>query len=359
MDNFNKWVGSIRSGRGFVSSLRSRWGPYAAASLTVLLPCFWQRTLFGGDLGSHVYNAWLTTVVEAGKAPGLHVVHPWTNVVFDDLLSGLMRFCSVGAAEHLASALAVQAFFWSAFWAVHVISGKMPWFLAPLIGVLAYGWVFNGGVLNYYISVAGALFILALLWRPSRSRAVAAIAVAVVTSRAQVLPLVWVFSVFVYKVLFDAYPRFRIMLFSVALVVLVSARLLLMSLFQAGWNFRQIEFMTGADQAYVFGREYRVIVVAIWLLCAAILFHRWRYEGLAWAGTAAVHLYLLSALAAFILPNWIQFPIYGIAFTSIDVRLSLMTAVVGTAVLGGVGLRSWMKVGTIGVAVLFAAFLFR
>jgi hypothetical protein len=359
MDNLNKRAGWIRSGRLFASSLRSRCGPYAAVSLTVLLPCFWQRTLFGGDLGSHVYTAWLTTVVEAGKAPGVHVVHPWTNVVLDDLLSGLMRFCSVGGAEHLASALAVLAFFWSAFWVVHVISGRTPWFLAPLIGVLAYGWVFNGGVLNYYISVAGALFILALLWRPSRLRTVAAVAVAIVTSRAQVLPLVWVFSVLFYKVLFDGYPRFRMMLFVAALVVMVSARLLLASLFQVGWDFSQVEFTTGADQAYVFGREYRVIVVAILLLCAGILLHRWHYEGSAWTGTAVVHLYLLSALAAFILPSWIQFPIYGIAFTSIHVRLSLMTGVVGAAILGGARPSSLMKVGIAGVAVLFAVFLFR
>ena len=67
-------------------------------SAAVLTPCFWHRNIAAGDLGSHVYNAWLAHLVERGQAPGLWLAQRWNNVLFDLLLDALGRFVSLHAA---------------------------------------------------------------------------------------------------------------------------------------------------------------------------------------------------------------------------------------------------------------------
>ncbi len=41
--------------------LRQYWLQAIAISAGLLIPCFWHRRIEAGDLGSHVYNAWLRT----------------------------------------------------------------------------------------------------------------------------------------------------------------------------------------------------------------------------------------------------------------------------------------------------------
>src|SRR5271156_4710337 len=42
-----------------------------AISAAVLAPVFWHRNIAAGDLGSHLYNAWLAQLIRHGYAPGL------------------------------------------------------------------------------------------------------------------------------------------------------------------------------------------------------------------------------------------------------------------------------------------------
>ena len=69
------------------------------------------------------------------------------------------------AAEKIVVSLCVLIFFWGIFAFVEAASGQPPWFLAPCIAVLSYGYSFNMGFLNYYLSLGLASFSLALLWR--------------------------------------------------------------------------------------------------------------------------------------------------------------------------------------------------
>jgi len=48
-------------------------GRIAALSLLVLAPCFWHSRIQAGDLSSHVYNAWLTGLLEQRPFPGLAI----------------------------------------------------------------------------------------------------------------------------------------------------------------------------------------------------------------------------------------------------------------------------------------------
>src|SRR5690348_9619742 len=69
--------------------VREHWLRFAAISITVLIPCFWHREIEADDLGSHLYNAWLVQLIHRARLPGVWLVHPWTNVLFDYMLSGL------------------------------------------------------------------------------------------------------------------------------------------------------------------------------------------------------------------------------------------------------------------------------
>src|SRR5208282_3072077 len=55
-------------------------------SALLLIPVFWHHHIEAGDLGSHVYNAWLAQLVQKGTAPGVYAVWQWNNVLFDLLL---------------------------------------------------------------------------------------------------------------------------------------------------------------------------------------------------------------------------------------------------------------------------------
>lgn len=130
---------------------------FVLVSLVMLIPCWWQPQIAAGDLGSHAYNAWLVQLIKQGKAPGLWIATGSTNVLFDFMLDGLIDKVGVVAAQRLAVGSCVLVFFWGAFALVTTIARKLPWFLTPLLAILAYGTVFNMGLFNYYLGGSLAL----------------------------------------------------------------------------------------------------------------------------------------------------------------------------------------------------------
>src|SRR5215470_11005952 len=92
--------------RAFQASPRpSRTSPAIRCALAAILlsvPCFWQPRIQADDLSSHLYNAWLANLAAAGRLPGLYTVPQFTNVLFDHLLSLLLKSGSVAFAEHTA-----------------------------------------------------------------------------------------------------------------------------------------------------------------------------------------------------------------------------------------------------------------
>jgi len=91
--------------------IADRWIRLLTISALILVPCFWHRHIEAGDLGSHVYNAWLAQLIEHGQAPGLRIAYPSSNILFDSLLSGLAKILGLHAAEILSVAIAVLIFF--------------------------------------------------------------------------------------------------------------------------------------------------------------------------------------------------------------------------------------------------------
>lgn len=136
-----------------------------AISAAMLVPCFWHSRIEAGDLASHTYDAWLAQLTERGQAPGLWLAKQWNNVLFDMSLSWLGGLVGLRLAEKLCVSAAILIFFWGAFAMIGAIARRAPWSLTPCIAMFAYGWTFQQGFLNYYISLGLAFFAVALLHR--------------------------------------------------------------------------------------------------------------------------------------------------------------------------------------------------
>ena len=148
-----------RSGLAAASQfLREHWLRVVAISIGVLTPSFWHQRIEAGDLASHTYNAWLVQLIESGQAPGLWLARQSTNILFDVTLSGLANLVPLRAAEKIVVAVSVLLFFWGAFAFICAVTRRIPWFLLPALAMFTYGWTFQQGFLNYYISLSLALW---------------------------------------------------------------------------------------------------------------------------------------------------------------------------------------------------------
>src|SRR5438105_14994579 len=88
---------------------------FASVSALLLIPCVWQPRVGIGDFPSHLYNAWLATLIEQGKLPGMVLAHLKTNVLVDLALVWLLKHCSVTVTERVVLGGSVVIFFWGVF----------------------------------------------------------------------------------------------------------------------------------------------------------------------------------------------------------------------------------------------------
>src|SRR5258708_37770302 len=131
--------------------LRANGVAVVLVSTLLLTPCFWHSHIQAGDLGSHVYNAWLAQLIEHHQTSGLTVVRQWNNVLFDLLLLHAGNLFGFAAAEKIVASFAVLVFFWGSFSFLVQLSGRLPCRLTPLLVVLSYAAVFYLGSTDYYL----------------------------------------------------------------------------------------------------------------------------------------------------------------------------------------------------------------
>lgn len=336
--------------------------PYLAASLVVLIPCFWQARIQASDLSSHVYNAWLAQLIERGQAPGLSLAFQSNNVLFDLMLSGLLRVFGAEAAQRIAVSLAVLVFFWGAFafvwsWAR---PRKAPWALAPCLAMLAYGWVFHMGLFNYYISLGLSLAALAVALRPRRWAMVAVVPLLATAYVAHALPAAWALGVVAYYWMARAIaPRYRILLAAGAVAGLMAVALVLYARFYGRWSAGQFVAVTGAEQLWVFGRHYVFLTAA--LLGVWVLWFRRLLETRGLARTLLdirLQLCLLCALSVIIIPGSVLLPAMRHTLNVMAQRMSLATAVLFCGVAAAVRLRRGEIVGLAAIAAVFFGCLY-
>src|SRR5437764_1215389 len=246
-----------------------------AISAVLLTPCFWHSRIQAGDLGSHVYNAWLGQLIESHQVSGLVIARQWNNVLFDVLLLHAGNHFGFVAAEKIVVSFAVLVFFWGAFSFLAEAAGKPPWKLTPFLFVLAYGYVFHMGFMNYYLSLGLAFFALALAWRGGAGNWLCALALSIVSLVAHPVGFVLCAAISAYVALWrrlSAERRPILPLLAVISAVLLKFYFIFNPALDANWREPPYARLLGQDQVDLFGHRFIVLsrVVLVWAMISAI-----------------------------------------------------------------------------------------
>jgi hypothetical protein len=343
------------------------WGTGAwviVLSLLLLAPCFWQARIQAGDLSSHLYNAWLAQLIARGQAPGLTLAAQSNNVLFDLMLSGLMRAFGAAAAQRIAVSAAVLVFFWGAFafvWSSSRLRPRRPpWQLAPCLAMLAYGWVFHMGLFNFYISLGLCLGAMALVRRRRRWALAAVAALYAVAYVAHPLPVAWSVGVLVYGHIARAVaPRRRIALMIGTLAALAAVGLVLGLLFPTRRGIDQLISMTGVDQFWIYGRYYigvSTAVLTVWGLCFQRVLNTRGVERTLL--DVRFQTCALCAAAVVLLPGGVLLPGFRSGLDFVAERMSLAGAVLFCALLSSIRLPKPLVAGMAAIALVFFGLLY-
>ncbi|HYL68256.1 MAG TPA: hypothetical protein VEX69_03740 [Candidatus Limnocylindria bacterium] len=344
--------------------VRERWPNVLALSVAVLTPCFWHRHIEAADLGSHLYNAWLAHLIERGQAPGLVIVPLWTNVLFDHLLAGLARILTMHAAEKIAVPLVVLIFFWGGFALAAAAARRAVWFIIPLLAMATYGWTFEMGFFNFYLSLGLSFFSLALFWRGNRLERLLAFLPAPLMVSAHPLGLIWLAGAALYIAVAEpVLRRWQILVFLAAAAGVVLLHFYLERHFIVDAEEDPLYLFTGADQFLLFGARYKIVQAAT--LISVPVFILWdvirrRREPGAWAAYAIpLQLYLLVELGVMLLPDGIRFPGFPAALALLTERLTSISAVLICCVLAAAKPRKLYLAGLSAIAAVFFFFLYQ
>ena len=343
-----------QEGLGFVHG----WTRYALASAALLVPCFWQSRIQAGDLGSHIYNAWLAELIRHGQAPGLAIVSQKTNVLFDLLLDWLFRAVGSAAAQRIAVSLAVLVFTWGAF-AFIAAAARRQWAVLPAIAMLAYGWVYHMGLFNFYLSLGLCFWALALSWSFAPRRLLAAVPVLAVACVAHALTVVWACGAL--GLVWLARRRFvkRVWLLAGVLVAIDVLHIALAATTEMGWNVAQLRLVAGVDQVWVYNDKYWIPCLGLLLLFVALAVESIRRRGArSFFGHDLMLVLLATAAGVFLLPTWVYLPGYQHALSFIAERMSLAVGVLAVAAVATVGFRRWHSWVAAAAAAAFFLFLY-
>jgi hypothetical protein len=356
---------------GAARFLREFWLRVIVISSVLLVPCFWHRRIEAGDLGSHVYNAWLAQLIIKGQAPGLYIVRQWNNVLFDVLLLKFGNAFGLGAAQKIVVAVCVLLFFWGTFALLTAATQRAPWSLLPCLAMLAYGWTFNMGFFNYYLSLALGFIVLAILWRTQGERtssadvaAILALAILVLVAHPQ--GFVWLVGcvgyIFLWRML---HGWWKLTVPAAAVVAMTTARLYLSLHYETFtvWDTFGPGVYNGSDQIALFGTRYWVLsVVALLFGIACFVIDRVerRAERQFWsAPRVPLELHWVVVFATYVLPDVLRVPLYSGWIGSLAVRLTTVSAALGLCVLAFMRPRKWHAIGFGMIAVVFFVFLYQ
>jgi hypothetical protein len=346
--------------------LRRFWLQALAVSAGLLIPCFWHRRIEAGDLDSHVYNAWLAQLIERGQAPGLYLARQWNNVLFDLLLLKFGKLFGLAAAQKIVVPLCVLIFFWGAFALIAAVSQRPPWFLLPCLAMLAYGWTFNVGFFNYYLSLGFGFFATALVWSGRGREFILAAALAALALVAHPQGFVWLVGCLGYVVLWRLLPgRWKLAVPAAAVVAIVVARLYLMRHYPSFgvWDLSGPGIYNGSDQLALYSPRYYILSgVALLFGVACFVADRLRRERAreSWSAIRLpLELHWIVVFAIYVLPDVLRIPLYSGWVGSLALRLTTVAAVMGLCVLALMQPRKWHTAGFAIIAVVFFAFLFQ
>jgi hypothetical protein len=331
---------------------------YVLASAAILIPCFWQSRIQAGDLGSHIYNAWLARLIATGRAPGLAVVPQTTNVLFDHMLKALLDAFGADGAQHAAVSLAVLVLVWGAFAFICRVSGARPWHLLPIVVMLAYGWVFRMGLFNFYLALGLCFWALSLAWDGKPRQLAAAVPLLVLAYVAHGLPLAWALGLLAYHWLGGRLnPRQRMFLLCVALAAIVLARVVLQNIWKTKWFSQQFTAVAAIDQLWIYSGKY-VLLAGGLLFCWALLLAAWMRSKGPFTVVSGVPFQIcaLTAAGVLIIPDWIRIPGYNHPLVFLAERMSLALGICICALVGAAAVRPYVRYTIPVIAAVFFAF---
>ncbi len=334
-------------------------------SAVIVLPCFWHNKIEAGDLPSHAYNAWLAQLIAQGQAPGLYLANQWNNVLVDLMLAKVGALVGIAAAEKIVVTLCVLVFFWGAFRMMTAAAGWSPWFLAPAIAMVSYGWTFQMGFLNYYLSLGLAFFAIALFWRGGPAQWLVGSLLAVAALIAHPIGFLWLIGTALYVTLAERLSASRRWaLFPAALAALLGLHFYISHRYRTGGvvGLRIYRFI-GPDQLVIYGQRYRLLAAAFLLLVVVIVVDGLRKEteklDLVRKSWTACELWTLTVVGVAVMWEGITIPNYGTGLTFLPERLSSISAVLMLCVLAMVPPRKWHLAVLLGCAALFFAWMWQ
>lgn len=338
---------------------RLPWMAPTLISVMLVIPCCWRPIVSSCDLQSHLYNAWLAGLIRSGSIHGLWIGHQKTNILLGLLLPWLLRTFGVSGAERITTSLLVLIFFWGAFQFISAVGGRRPYWLAPWLAILCYGFVFQEGLLNYYLSCGIVLWVFALLWKERIGWRILWVApLFVLAYLAHPLPVLWCACLASYCWLARRMrPLYQMGIFLVSVIVIFLIRQYVMSRYFAVWRIEQSLHWTGADQILLWGWLYAA-VAAGFLLFAGILLHEPENR---WPAILSIpaQAYLLSAIVIVCFPSSVRVSPESAYASYISGRLSLLSAVLLLAILSRSRYRRWYLPAGLAAAVVFFGALYR
>jgi hypothetical protein len=338
----------------------------AALSVLLVTPCFWHRRIEAGDLASHVYNAWLAQLIEKGQAPGLYIVHRWNNILFDVSLLHTANVVGFAAAEKIVIALCVLIFFWGVFAFVSAVTERPPWFLTPCLAMLAFGYSFNMGFMNYYLSLGLACFAMAVLWRARGIDWIAGAFFAALALLAHPIGFLWLIGTLAYVNIRAKLPGWWKMALPLGNLIgllgffwYAAHRASLM----ADWDRGPFYMYNGADQMALYGTRYIAVAFTGFFLgvtFVALDFYQHRREGSLWKTfELPFELYFVAFCATSLLPENLRPSVDAGWIGLLGSRLTSISAIFGFCILGTLRPKKWHLAGFGACAMVFFSFLYQ
>jgi hypothetical protein len=343
-----------------------RWRRVVPISIILLLPVFWHQRIEAGDLASHTYNAWLAQLIESGQAPGLYIARQWNNIPVDVALLRLGNILGFPAAEKIVVSVSALTSFWGAFAFIASATRRPPWFLIPAIAMITYGWTFQMGFMNYYLSLGVGFFAIAVLWRSTgEADWTFGLILLALTWMAHPMGFGCVIGIAVYVILADKLRGwYRWALLTAACGVVVAAHFYIVHQFRTQyWETSIFYLMNGADQLVLYRDRYVKLAMATLLFGSAAFLYDRRRQPQNGASRArlrtAFELWAILLLTAAMIPELIQLPQYAGPVGFPVSRLTSITAVMGLTVLGFTRPRQWHLAGFTLLAALFFSWMFQ
>ncbi len=340
-------------------------------SVALLVPCVWQRHIEAGDLGSHVYNAWLAQLIGRGQAPGLYLAHLRHNVLFDLLVLHTANFVGFVSAEKIVVSFAVLIFFWGVFVFIGTLAQGSPWFLTLCIAMLAYGYSFNMGFLNYYLSIGLACWSVAIFLGATRNDRLLAATILPIIYLAHPIGFLFAVSAMLYLTLRKILPGYSKLVLPVTAIAAFASLHWFLSAhtdYDIDWaKTGPFYVFNGSDQLVLYGDQYASLAqVAVFfgVICVVVDAIMRRKERVSqqssqsWqAFVVPTELYVLTFVILILLPENIRTS-PEVAWIGLLVsRLTIVSAIFGLAVLACLKPRKWHAIGFAALAVVFFVFL--